>query len=119
MVLPAQSCLALEPYEEEALHKMRSGQAHQACQLLMGMLGAPQGPQERVIFLFFFFFILSLSNKHGLAYGPILCSQDHTGHCTAISHDVETCPTLNDANGKVTVKKYQWDSTTDNRKLLS
>lgn len=117
MVLLAQSCLALEPNEEEALHKMRSGQAHQACQPLKGMLGAPQDPQERVIFLFFF--ILSLSNKHGLAYGPILCSQDHTGHCTAISHDVETCPTLNDANRKVTVKKYEWDSSTDNKKLLS
>lgn len=69
MVLPAQSCLALEPYEEEALHKMRSGQAHQACQLLMGMLGAPQGPQERVIFLFFFFLFCPRQTNMALHMG--------------------------------------------------
>lgn len=113
----SQSSSVLEPNEEAALWSMSSGQEHQACQPLKSTLGAPQDPHKRVIFLFLL--ILSLSNKHTLPNGPILCSQDHAGRCVAISHGVETCPTLNDANGKITVKKYQWDISTDNRKLIN
>lgn len=66
-----------------------------------GHLWHSSGPHKRVNFLFYYYYYSVL----GLAYRPVLCSQDHTGHCTDISHDVETCPTLNGAYRKVTKSK--------------
>lgn len=58
-LLPDSACPDLpspEPDEENSLHSMCSGQAHQACQPPKRTLQAPESPDQRVNFLSFFFF---------------------------------------------------------------
>lgn len=99
-LLPDSACPDLpspEPDEENSLHSMCSGQAHQACQPPKRTLQAPESPDQRVNFLSFFFFFLLCSCQTNM---PSNLGPFHSRHHGVISYDVETLLTLTDANGR-------------------